>query len=176
MPKKDEGLQDLFVEELQGLLDGEKQMVRALPAMARSASDEQLASALRQHLEVTKGQVERLGRIFESLDMKPKSRPSKGMRGLVAEGKEAIEREKGQAVKDMSIAGSARKVEHYEIAGYENVAALARQLGMSDTAGLLQQTLDEEVQADRDLAALSKRLASEAPQASYEEPEMAMHR
>ena len=166
MPKKEEGLEDLFVEELQDLLDGEKQLLRFIPTMAKSASDEGLASALREHLEVTKGQVDRLGRVFATLDRKPVGRASKGMQGLVEESHNVIEMEKGQAVMDTAIAGSARKVEHYEIAGYENAAALARQLGMNDAAGLLEQTLHEEVEADRKLAEIGKRLASEVPVAA----------
>ncbi len=169
MPKKEEGLQDLFVEELRDLLDAEKQLVRALPAMAKAVSDQELATALHQHLEVTKGHVERLGRVFETLDRKPTARACKGMRGIIAEGREIVQQEKGQPVKDTAVAGAARKVEHYEMAGYLNACALARQLGMSDAAGLLQQTLDEEVEADRQLAKLAGRLASEVPQTNAEE-------
>jgi len=161
MPKKQEGLQDLFVEELQDLLDAEKQLVRAIPKMAKSAGDDQLASALRGHLEVTKGHVERLGRVFETLDMKPRSRACKGMRGIVEEGREKIEQENHQPVMDTAIIGSARKAEHYEIAGYEAAWAMARQLGMHDAAGLMEQTLKEEVEADRELARIGKRLVSE---------------
>ncbi len=163
MPKKEEGLEDLFVEELQDLLDGEKQVLRAIPTMAKSASDEGLAAALREHLEVTKGQVGRLDRVFATLDRKPIGRASRGMQGLVEEGHKVMEQEKGQPVKDTALAASARKVEHYEIAGYESAAALARQLGMNDAAGLLEQTLHEEVEADRKLAEIGRRLASEVP-------------
>jgi ferritin-like metal-binding protein YciE len=174
MQKKPEGLQDLFVEGIEDLLDTEKQLVRAIPAMAKAASDEQLASALRAHLEVTKGHVERLEHVFGAVDKKPKSRPCKGIRGIVEEGKEAIGREKGQPVMDTAIAGSARKVEHYEIASYETVCAIARQLGLNDVARLLMQTLDEEIQADRELARISQRLAGEVQQTTEEErPEMA---
>jgi len=162
------------VEELQDLLDAEKQLVRAIPAMVKSASDEQLVSALREHLEVTKRHVERLGQIFESLDQKPKSRPCKGMRGIVGEGKEMIQQEKGQPVMDTAIAASARKVEHYEMAAYESVCGLAKQLGLNDAAGLLKETLDEEVQTDRELAKIGQRLLSEAPLGVDEQqPEMA---
>jgi ferritin-like metal-binding protein YciE len=173
MPKKEEGLQDLFVEELRDLLDAEKQLVRALPAMAKAVSDEELATALREHLEVTRGHVDRLGRVFEALDRKPTARACKGMRGIVEEGRHIVQQEKGQPVKDTAIAGSARKVEHYEMAGYQNACALARQLGMNDAAGLLQQTLDEEVEADRQLAKLAGRLAGEVPQTRDEPMQMA---
>lgn len=169
MPKKLEGLQDLFVEELQDLLDAEKQLVRAIPAMAKAASDEELVSALREHLEVTKGHVERLGQVFESLDKKPKSRPCKGIRGIVEEGKEMIQQEKGQPVMDTSIAASARKVEHYEMVAYESVCGLAKQLGLNDAAGLLKQTLEEEIQADRELAKICQRLVREVPLGVEEE-------
>jgi ferritin-like metal-binding protein YciE len=168
MPKKEEGLQDLFVEEIQDLLDAEKQLVRAIPKMAKAASDLQLAAALGEHLEVTKGHVERLGRVFEMLDRKPTARACKGMRGIVEEGSEAIEREHGQPVMDSAIAGSARKVEHYEMAGYETACSLARQLGLNDAANLLQATLDEEIQTDRLLEQISKRLVREAAQRGVE--------
>jgi len=166
MPKKQEGLEELFVEEIQDLLDAEKQLVRALPKMSKAAADEELANALREHLEATRGHVDRLSRVFETLDKKPRSRACKGMQGIVEEGEEVVQREHGQPVLDAAIAGSARKVEHYEIAGYESVCGLAAQLGMRDAENLLRQTLEEEVEADRLLARLAKRLASQAPAAS----------
>ncbi len=83
MPKKVIGLQELFVEELQDLLDVEKQLVRALPKMVKAASDEELGNALREHLEVTKGHVTRLEQVFESLDRPAKSKPCKGMKGII---------------------------------------------------------------------------------------------
>jgi len=166
MPKKEEGLEDLFVEELQDLLDAEKQLVHAIPQIAKAASDEQLAAALRDHLETTRGHVQRLERVFQTLDRKPVGRACKGMQGILEEGRKVLDLERGQPVMDTAIAGEARKVEHYEIAGYENVRAMARQLGMNDAAGLLEQTLNEEVEADRKLAEIVRRVAGLVPVAA----------
>jgi len=171
MAKKVKGLEDLFTEELQDLLDVEKQLVRALPKMVKSASDEELANALSEHLEVTKGQVERLGQVFESLDMKPKSRPCKGMKGILDEGQEMLQEDLSEALLDSAITGSARKVEHYEMVAYESVSALAEQLGKNDAAKLLRETLQEETHADQMLAKLSKKLVKAASQAEPMESE-----
>ena len=162
MPKNSEGLEQLLVEELQDLLDAEKQLVRALPKMAKSVSDEELETALRDHLEVTKGQVQRLEQVFETLDARPRSRPCKGMRGIVEEGQEKMEQEKDQPVLDSAVTSAARKVEHYEMVGYESVRSLARQIGNREAADLLEETLQEEIQADKQLATIAKRLTVDA--------------
>jgi ferritin-like metal-binding protein YciE len=162
MPKKLEGLEQLLVEELQDLFDAEKQLVRALPKMAKSASDDELENAFRQHLEVTKGQVQRLEQVFESMDMRAKSRPCHGMKGLVEEGQELMQEDLDEMVLDSGLIGAARKVEHYEMAGYESARLLAQQLGMRDAAQLLQETLREEMETDRLLATISKRLLKDS--------------
>ena len=131
------GPQELLQAELQDLLDAEKQLVRALPKMARSATDDELEQALRQHLAVTKRQVERLAEVFDALDMRTRSHPCKGMRGIVDEGSEMLESAFEGGMLDSAIAGSARKVEHYEIAGYESARTLAQQLGKKDAVELL---------------------------------------
>jgi len=158
MAKKMEGMQQLLVDELQDLYDAEKQLVRALPKMAKSASNEELESAFRQHLEVTRGQVQRLEQIFESMDMRAKSKPCKAMKGLVEEAQEMIGEQDQDAVLDTGLIGCGRKVEHYEMAGYESARALAQQLGMREAAQLLQETMREEMEADRMLSQLSKRV------------------
>ena len=156
-------MEQLLVKALQDLLDAEKQLVRALPKMARSVSDEELETALREHLEVTKGQVQRLEQVFQTLDARPKSRPCKGMRGIVEEGQEKLEEEKDQPILDAAITSAARKVEHYEMVGYESVRSLARQIGNREAADLLEETLQEEFQADKQLASISKRLLKQSP-------------
>ena len=166
--KKAEGLEQLFLEDLQDLLDAEKQLVRALPKMAKSASDEELSNALREHLEVTKGQVQRLEEVFESMDMRAKSKPCKGMKGIVEEGQEILQEDHQESLMDSAITAAARKVEHYEMVGYESARSLAQQLGRKDAAQLLQQTLQEEEQADRQLAQIAKRLLKEARSAGQE--------
>jgi len=162
MAKKMEGLEQLLVEELQDLFDAEKQLVRALPKMAKSASDQELENAFREHLEVTKGQVQRLEQVFESMDMRARSKPCHGMKGLVEEGQEIMQEDFDEMVLDSGLIGAARKVEHYEMAGYESARMLAQQLGMRDAAQLLQETLREEMETDRKLATISKRLLKES--------------
>ncbi len=158
MAKKMEGLEQLLVDELRDLFDAEKQLVRALPKMAKSASDQELEMAFREHLEVTRGQVQRLEQVFESMDMRARSKPCHGMKGLVEEGQEMMQEDHEESVLDSGLIGAARKVEHYEMAGYETARALAQQLGMRDVAQLLQETLREETETDRKLASISKRL------------------
>jgi len=168
MPKKVEGLEQLLAEELQDLFDAEKQLVKALPKMAKGATDDELENALREHLEVTKQQVARLEEVFQAMDMKARSRPCRGMKGIVEEGQEILEENMGVSLLDSAITGAARKVEHYEMAGYESARSIAQMLGMREAAELLQQTLQEEMQADRQLAQISKRLVKEASRASAE--------
>jgi len=130
--------------------------------MAKSASDQELENAFRQHLEVTKGQVQRLEQVFESMDVRAKSKPCHGMKGLVEESQELMQEDFDEMVLDSGLIGAARKVEHYEMAGYESARLLAQQLGMRDAAQLLQETLREEMETDRLLATISKRLLKES--------------
>lgn len=158
MAKQMEGLQQLLVDELRDLFDAEKQLVRALPKLAKAASDEELAKAFKEHLEVTKGQVARLEQVFESMDMRAKSKPCHGMKGLVEESQEMMGEDFEENVMDAALIGCARRVEHYEMAGYETARAMAQQLGMKDAAQLLQETMREEMEADKTLGAISKRI------------------
>jgi ferritin-like metal-binding protein YciE len=158
MAKQMEGLQELLVDELQDLFDAEKQLVRALPKLVKAASDEELTAAFREHLEVTKGQVARLEQVFESMDMRAKSKPCHGMKGLVEESQEMMEEDFEDGVMDTALIGCARRVEHYEMAAYESARAMAQQLGMKDAAQLLQETMREEMEADKTLGTISKRL------------------
>lgn len=168
MAKKETGLQNLLVEELRDLYDAEKQLTRALPKVVKAISDEELGDAVREHLEVTKGHVQRLEQVFESLDLKAKSKPCAGMKGIVEESSETIAEKKGEeaeAVLDVAIAGGARRVEHYEIAGYSAAIEMARELGHEEVAGMLEETLQEEQAADEKLAEISKRILTEAASA-----------
>ena len=162
MAKQMEGLQQLLVEELQDLFDAEKQLVKALPKMAKAASNEELRKAFQEHLEVTKGQVARLEQVFDSMDMRARSKPCHGMKGMVEEAQEMIQEERDEEmVLDAGLIGCARKVEHYEMAGYESARMLAMQLGMKDAAQMLQETMREEMDADKLLAQLSKQMLKE---------------
>jgi ferritin-like metal-binding protein YciE len=164
MAKKATGLQQLLVEELQDLYDAEKQLTRALPKVAKAASDEELGEAIREHLEVTKGHVQRLEQSFELMGLKAKGKPCAGMKGIVTESSETIEEKQGESegVLDVAIAGGARRVEHYEIAGYTAAIGMARELGHEEVAGLLEETLQEEGEADEKLGEICARILAEA--------------
>lgn len=142
-------LNDLLIEELRDLYSAENQLVKALPKMAKAASSEELGTAFREHLDLTKGHVERLKTIFEGLDAKPTGRQCPAMKGLVEEGVEAIEAQGEDSVRDAALVVAAQKVEHYEISGYRSACSLAELLGKDDAAEVLQEILDEEEDADR---------------------------
>jgi Mn-containing catalase len=153
-------IQELLVEEMQDLLHAEGQLVKALPKMAKAAKTPDLKQAFQEHLEQTKGHVERLNRAFELLGAKPKSKPCKGMEGLVEEGSAMIEegKEKPDSIADLALIAAAQKVEHYEISGYGTLRALAEHLGNESVAKLLGQTLAEEEKADKLLTNISPSL------------------
>ena len=153
-----ETLKDLYVMELKDLYNAEKQILKALPKMARAATSPELQAAFNEHAEQTKGQVERLETIFKKLGLKPRGKTCKAMEGLIEEGKELIAEEPEPTVLDAGLISAAQRVEHYEIAGYGSVRTYARTLGELEAAGLLQQTLDEESATDRNLTALAERL------------------
>lgn len=159
----EKGLHELFVGQLKDLFNAENQLVKALPKMAKAANSPKLQSAFTDHLKVTQGHVSRIETIFKKLEEKPGGKTCKAMEGLVEEGKEAIEeKEEGSNIKDAGLIAAARRVEHYEMAGYDVVYSYAQKLGLSDAAELLQQTLKEEEQADKDLTALSNELLANA--------------
>jgi ferritin-like metal-binding protein YciE len=139
--------------------------------MAKAASDEELRNALREHLEVTKGHVERIEQLFESMEMRARSRPCKGMRGIVEEGQEGIAEDREPALTDAAIIAAGRRVEHYEMAAYGNLRDMVRQMGNKEAAGMIEETLREEVEADKQLAQIGKRLFKEAARPRAEEAE-----
>lgn len=155
-----EELQKHFVEELKDLYNAESQLIKALPKMAKAAKSEELRSAFEEHLDVTKEQINRLKQIFDELAEKPTGVHCKGMEGLVAEGEEKIKEGKKEegSMKDIALIAAAQKVEHYEISGYGTARTLAENLGMQEAAELLQQTLDEEGEADKKLTEISEGL------------------
>src|SRR5262249_19326351 len=149
-------LDDLFVQNLKDIYNAEKQLVKALPKMAKAATSEKLRSAINEHLQQTEGQVDRLDRVFQSLDMPSRGTKCKAMEGLIEEGKEALEDGFSGTVRDAAIIGAANKVEHYEIAGYGTLISYARLLGHPDAEKLLRETLQEEKDADRKLTELAE--------------------
>ncbi len=151
-----EDLRDLYVDELRDLYSAENQLVKALPKMAKAATDDQLKAGFLQHLEETKGHVERLTKIFEKLGEKPTGKKCKAMEGLVEEGKEMIEEDAVDEVKDAGLIAAAQRVEHYEMAGYGTVRAYAKLLGEESAAKQLQETLDEEAATDKKLSKLAE--------------------
>jgi ferritin-like metal-binding protein YciE len=157
-----ESLHDLFVDELKDLYNAENQLVKALPKMAKAAASDELRTAFEEHLQETENQVERLETIFKQLDESPKGKKCQAMVGLIEEGKEMIDADAEDAVRDAALIAAAQKVEHYEIAGYGTVRTYAQLLGLEDAAQLLQETLEEEAAADEKLNDLSKNINAEA--------------
>ena len=153
-----DSLQKLYIEELRDLYNAENQLVKALPKMAKHASHQELKQAFEGHLEQTKEHVERLDEIFKRLDERPTGKTCKGMKGLIEEGSEILEKDGDESVLDAALIGAAQRVEHYEIAGYGCVRTYAELLGDSKGAELLQQTLDEEGATDKKLTELAKTL------------------
>jgi ferritin-like metal-binding protein YciE len=146
-----ETLQELFVEQLRDIYDAEKQLVKALPKMAKAAEAEELAEGLRTHLEETKGQVGRLEEIFGIVGIAAKGKPCKAMKGLIEEGNEVIEEEDKGQLRDLALIAAAQRVEHYEISAYGTIRTLAEHLGLDKAVKLLQETEEEEKDADNNL-------------------------
>jgi ferritin-like metal-binding protein YciE len=155
---KIEILEQLLQEELRDIYDAEKQLVKAIPKMAKAASSTELRDALNEHLEVTHGHVQRLEKAFEMLGTKAKGKTCAGMKGLTAEGEEVIGEEATNEMRDLAIIGAAQRVEHYEIAAYGTARTFAEHLGKAEVAELLQETLTEEAEADEKLTQISDTL------------------
>ena len=153
---KIETLRDLYVEQLRDLYSAENQLVKALPKMAKGASNAQLQGAFTEHLAQTQQHVQRLEQIFKQLDTSSKGPACKGMEGLLSEGEEMIKMKGDPAAIDAGLIAAAQRVEHYEIAGYGCVRTYAHQLGEHANEKLLQQTLDEEGAADQKLTQLAE--------------------
>jgi ferritin-like metal-binding protein YciE len=150
-------LADLFLETLKDIYYAEKQILRALPKMAREANAPELKKAFETHRQETEGQVDRLQQIFEMLDKPARGKTCEAILGIVEEGKEVMEDfGKSQAL-DAGLVSSAQAVEHYEIARYGTLKTWAGQLGMKDAATLLDQTLQEEIKTDKLLSELATR-------------------
>ncbi len=154
-------LHDAFVHELQDLYSAEKQLIQALPKMAKAASNEELTAAFEEHLEETKGHVDRLERLFEHLEASPRGHKCKAMEGLIAEGNETLKEDASSEVLDALIVSIAQKIEHYEIAGYGTARTFAQCLGLREAADTLQETLDEESAADEKLTEIAESAVNE---------------
>jgi ferritin-like metal-binding protein YciE len=149
-------LQDLFLDELKDVYHGEKQLLKALPRMAKAAQSSALKAAFTKHLRETEGQVQRLERVFKNLGERAIGKRCKGIEGIVEEGKDIMEEEGSEAVIDAALIAAAQRVEHYEIASYGCLITYAGLLGNREAARLLEQTLAEEEAADEALTALGE--------------------
>jgi ferritin-like metal-binding protein YciE len=161
-------LEELFQHDLRDTLDAEKQLLKALPKMAKACTSEELRAAFEEHKAVTEKQVERLESIFESLGKAARGKHCHGMEGLVKEGQEIMEENEPSAALDAALIGAAQKVEHYEIAAYGTLATYAKMLGNEDALSLLVETLDEEKQTDEKLTELASEINFEAEVESAE--------
>ena len=149
-------LRELYVDELKDLLSAENQLTKALPKMAKAATNAHLRKGFEEHLQQTEGHVQRLEQIGEKLGIKLTGLKCKAMEGLVAEGAEMINEDAEDAIKDAGLIGAAQRVEHYEIAGYGTAKSLAQHLGHEDVAKILEQTLQEEKETDQKLTKLAE--------------------
>jgi ferritin-like metal-binding protein YciE len=149
-------VRDLLLEELRDLYSAENQLVDALPKMADAAGSSQLKSAIEMHLNQTREHVNRLDRIFEQLGEKPQGETCEAMKGLITEGQHFVKAQGDKDVVDAGLIGAAQRVEHYEMAGYGTARTLARQVGENQVAQILQQTLDEEKEADQKLTQIAE--------------------
>lgn len=152
-------LEDLFADHIKDLYSAENQLTKALPKMAKNAESEDLRLAFEEHLAQTQQQLQRLEQIGQDMDLKVKGKKCVGMEGIIEEGKEMLEADAEPHVLDMALIGAAQKVEHYEMAAYESTIDLAEQLGYTDAADLLQQTLEEEQTTSERLTQLAGSLA-----------------
>ena len=157
-------LDDLFYETLKDIYYAERQIVKALPKMARGAKDEKLKAAFLHHKEETEGQIERLKEVFELIGKRARGKTCPAIDGIIEEGEEILEEFKGSPALDAGLLAAAQAVEHYEISRYGTLRAWARQLGLADAARLLEETLAEESKTDETLTALAEAAVNSAAQ------------
>jgi ferritin-like metal-binding protein YciE len=149
---------DLLEDEVKDLYSAEKQLLRALPKMAKGAHDPTLKQSFQSHLEETKGQVARLEEVAKLLEIKPTGKKCMGMEGVIQEGAEALEEQGEESVLDLGLIGAGSRVEHYEMAGYLTAIALAKKLGATEVMSLLSASLAEEKAAEQKLRQLASAL------------------
>jgi len=156
MQAKDKNLNDLFLDTLKDIYYAEKQILKALPKMAKAASSEKLRAAFEKHHGETEGQVERLEKIFELIDKPARGKTCDAIQGILDEGKEIMDEYKGSEALDAGMLAGAQAVEHYEISRYGTLKQWAQQLGMKDAVRLLDETLQEEKKTDQALTSLAE--------------------
>ena len=158
---KDKTLEDLFYDTLQDIYFAERQILKALPKMARAAQSSELKAGFEKHREETEGQVERLQQIFELMGKRAKGKTCEAIQGIIAEGEEIIEEFKGTPALDAGLISSAQAVEHYEMARYGTLKTWAQTLGLKDAVSLLHQTLQQETNTDKTLTKLAMTAANQ---------------
>ena len=151
-----ETLEDLYIHELKDLYSAEKQLIRALPKMAKAAGNQELSSGFTEHLEQTKEHAARIEKILSDHKQSTRGSKCKGMEGLILEGEELLKERPDPEVKDAGLISAAQRVEHYEIAGYGTALTYADMFGDREGAKLLKQTLDEEKETDQKLTKIAK--------------------
>jgi ferritin-like metal-binding protein YciE len=149
-------LHDAFIDELRDSYDAEKQLTKALPKLAKAATNPKLRQAFETHLQETLGQIERLEQVFASLDEKVRGKHCDGIAGIIEEGKSVMEEDFDEVTMDACLIAAGQRAEHYEMAAYGTLVAWAQAMGHDDAARLLQQTLDEEKAADKKLSGLAE--------------------
>jgi ferritin-like metal-binding protein YciE len=157
----DNELHQLFLDELADIYNGEQQLTKALPKMAKAAQSEELRQAFEEHLQQTEQQISRIEQAVETLGESLKRKTCKGMQGLIAEGNEMMQEKKGSSALDAALIVAAQKVEHYEIASYGSLCAWAEQMGHQEALELLKETLNEEETTDKQLTDLAESLANQ---------------
>lgn len=158
---KIDSLETLLGEELKDIYSAEKQLIKAMPKMAKKASSPELKAALQEHLEVTKRQAERIERVFKELGKPAKAKTCEAMKGIIEEAEDMMSEDADESVMDAAIIGCAQKVEHYEIASYGTVKTWAQRVGQDRAAQLLDQTLQEEGEADKRLTGIAESMVNE---------------
>jgi ferritin-like metal-binding protein YciE len=154
--EKDKDLNDLFLDTLKDIYFAEKQILKALPKMAKAASSDKLRAAFEKHEGETEAQVGRLEQIFEMIDKPARGKTCEAIQGLLDEGKEIMEEYKGCEALDAGMLAAAQSVEHYEISRYGTLKQWAQQLGMKEAVRLLDETLQEEKKTDEALTSLAE--------------------
>jgi ferritin-like metal-binding protein YciE len=162
-------LREALVEEIRDLYNAEKQLTKALPKLAKSATNDGLREAFESHLEETEGHVTRLERVFELLDEKPRGKHCAGMAGIIEEGSDTMQEDMEDAVMDACLIAAAQRAEHYEITAYGTCIAWAEALELSEVAEVLNETLAEEKAADEKLSAIAESGVNEAATAGESE-------
>ncbi len=165
-------LREALVEEIRDLYNAEKQLLKALPKMAKGASSDELRDAFESHLDETEGHVTRLERVFELLEEKPRGKHCAGIAGIIEEGSDVLQEDMESSVLDACLIASGQRAEHYEMAAYGTAVAWSEALELGDVAQLLRETLEEEKAADKKLSALAESGINEAATAGESEEEM----